>query len=63
MAVLIVTTPFGLSLLAAWILFKVVIYDVPRGPQRMTVKHRTTGLWRGDMIVSGACASGDRRVS
>ena len=46
MAVLIVTTPFGLSLLAAWILFKVVIYDVPRETQRITVKHRTTGLWK-----------------
>ena len=63
MAVLIVTTPFGLSLLAAWILFKVVIYEVPRGTQRMTVKQGTTGLWQGDLIVSGACVSGDRRLS
>jgi hypothetical protein len=31
MALFIITILFGLSLLAAWVLFKVVIYEVPRG--------------------------------
>ncbi|HEX4565114.1 MAG TPA: hypothetical protein VH138_00730 [Vicinamibacterales bacterium] len=46
MALLAITILFGLSLLAALILFKVVIYEVPQGKQRMIGERGTPGLWQ-----------------